>query len=279
MVSILGVGDNTVDIYVDKGMVYPGGNAVNVAVLAARRGARSGYLGCIGNDAYGRLIEESLRAEGVDITRLRRRPGANAWSRVGHRGGDRVFLGSSPGVCGEYGFTSEDDATIAGFDLTHTSIYSDIAEHLPRLRAAAPLLTLDFSEHLDRPEVPAMLPLLDIAFASAPSLADAECAALAQRLAAAGPQLVVLTRGRRGSLACDGRQLYTQGIVATAATDTLGAGDAFIAAFLVARLGGAPLAAALAAGAEFAASACTTEGAFGHGVPWQEQDRQEHTKP
>jgi len=30
-----------------------------------------------------------------------------------------------------------DDAYIAGFDLTHTSIYSDIAEHLPRLRELA----------------------------------------------------------------------------------------------------------------------------------------------
>jgi len=41
-VRLLGLGDNTVDTYVDQGWQYPGGNAVNVAVLARRLGARYG---------------------------------------------------------------------------------------------------------------------------------------------------------------------------------------------------------------------------------------------
>jgi fructoselysine 6-kinase len=44
--------------------------------------------------------------------------------------------------------------------------------------------------------------------------------------------------------------------------DTCGAGDAFIAAFLVSRLAGASLAACLRAGAEAGARACTFVGAF-----------------
>jgi fructoselysine 6-kinase len=274
MVRILGLGDNTVDIYVDKRMQYPGGNAVNVAVLAARCGAATGYLGCLGEDARGTLVENSLRAEGVDLARLRLRPGANAWSGVGHRDGDRVFLGSSRGVRGQYGFVAADDAYIAGFDLTHTSIYSDIAEYLPRLREAAPLLSMDFSEHLDRPEVTQMLSLLDIAFASCPRASDAECQAIARRLVAAGPTLAVLTRGKRGSLAFDGDTFHVQGIVEVAAIDTLGAGDAFIAAFLVAHLKRAGIPAALQAGAAFAATACTYAGGFGHGVPWRDESLQ-----
>ena len=74
---ILGIGDNTVDIYVDQGMEYPGGNAVNVAVLARRLGAETSYLGCLGRDALGDLVHECLVAEGVDVSRCRRIDGPN----------------------------------------------------------------------------------------------------------------------------------------------------------------------------------------------------------
>ncbi|MFM8988526.1 MAG: PfkB family carbohydrate kinase [Alphaproteobacteria bacterium] len=51
--------------------------------------------------------------------------------------------------------------------------------------------------------------------------------------------------------------------------DTLGAGDGFIAGFLVAHLGGAALDAALAAGAQAAGEVCGWRGAFGHARPWR----------
>jgi fructoselysine 6-kinase len=38
-VVLAGLGDNVVDRYVNEGMMYPGGNAVNVAVHARRSGA------------------------------------------------------------------------------------------------------------------------------------------------------------------------------------------------------------------------------------------------
>ncbi len=275
MPRILGIGDNTVDIYVDQGAQYPGGNAVNVAVLAARCGARASYLGCLGTDARGDLLYRSLAAEGVDLSRCRRRPGANAWSRVGHRRGDRVFLGSNPGVRAQYALGPEDEAYIAAHDLAHTSIHSDLEAELPRLRRAAPVLSMDLSEHVGRPTVPALLPLLDIAFASAPVAADEACQALAERLAASGPRLVVVTRGPRGAVALADGRIHWQGVVPVDAVDTLGAGDAFIAAFLVAHLDGAAVPDALAAGARCAAQTCTYRGAYGHGVPWRPEPADE----
>ncbi len=35
---LLGLGDNTVDIYIDRRVDFPGGNAVNVAVFDKRLG-------------------------------------------------------------------------------------------------------------------------------------------------------------------------------------------------------------------------------------------------
>ena len=59
--SLLAVGDNVVDRYVEAGYMYPGGNAVNVAVHARRNGATSAYLGAVGTDRAGQVVLAALR--------------------------------------------------------------------------------------------------------------------------------------------------------------------------------------------------------------------------
>lgn len=50
-VSIVGFGDNVVDRYEHLGVMYPGGNAANVAVYARWLGAaRAAYMGIFGTD-------------------------------------------------------------------------------------------------------------------------------------------------------------------------------------------------------------------------------------
>jgi fructoselysine 6-kinase len=267
MPRILGIGDNTVDIYVDAGMQYPGGNAVNVAVLTRRLGATSSYLGCLGKDAAGQLIFDSLRAEGIDLSHCRRIEGANAWSRIAHRGADRVFAGSDPGVRARYGLCGEDYTYIGQHHLAHTSIYSDLEDELPRIRAVAPTLSFDYSEEWQRPRTKETLKHVDLAFLSHPRGSVAECRDLMAWCAGRGPSTVVVTRGLKGSLAYVGGRHLTQRAVEAEVVDTLGAGDAFIAAFLMAYLEHQDPAAALQAGAEYAAAACSYKGAFGHGHP------------
>ena len=48
--KFLGYGDNVVDRYVNKNKYFPGGNAINFAVYAAKLGAESAYLGMFGDD-------------------------------------------------------------------------------------------------------------------------------------------------------------------------------------------------------------------------------------
>ena len=67
MTRILGLGDNTIDTYVDTCIQYSGGNAVNVAAMTARLGATSAYLGCVGCGYGGALLRSYLVAVGVDI--------------------------------------------------------------------------------------------------------------------------------------------------------------------------------------------------------------------
>lgn len=266
---LLGLGDNTVDTYVDRGLQFPGGNAVNVVVQAGRLGAETGYLGCLGSDEAGMLLIDALRQEGVDTAHCRIRPGPNARAFIGHDGQDRRFLRSERGVRGEWGsFDAEDRAYIAGFDLVHSSIYSELGDALPVVRDAARRLSYDFSERWTDENLAATLPAVDIAFLSYPGASDADCRALLARCVGLGAGIAVATRGARGAMALASGSYHEQGARPASVVDTLGAGDGFIAAFLLAILDEAGSAAALEAGADHAAQVCGYQGGFGHGVAW-----------
>ena len=198
---ILGIGDNTVDTYVDLGLQFPGGNAVNVAVLAGRFGVSPAYLGCIGSDEAGRVVAHALAAEGVETLRLRRIDGPNARAFIAHQNGDRRFVSSNRGVRGQYGWQDEDFAYVAGFDAVHTSIFSELDDVLPRLARNARHLSYDHSERWTPESLERTLPFLRVAFLSCPALGDDDCRALLRRCAAAGPEVVVATRGKAGAMA------------------------------------------------------------------------------
>ena len=48
----------------------PGGAPANVAVAASRLGLRVAFAGCVGDDAFGRGLADTLRKDGVDVSAL-----------------------------------------------------------------------------------------------------------------------------------------------------------------------------------------------------------------
>jgi fructoselysine 6-kinase len=268
MTRILALGDNTIDTYVDAGVQYPGGNAVNVAAMAARLGASTAYLGCVGSDEGGHLVRAALAAEGVDISRVRTRPGANARAFIGHTAGDRHFIRSSSGVRADYRWEDADFAYIATFDHVHTSIYSDLGEALLRIAASARSLSFDASNRWTADYLRQVTPHVRFIFLSASDLSDAEATAVAESCMALGAEAVVLTRGSGGALGVSARGAVFQPALPTLVVDTLGAGDGFISGCVTAILAGATLNDAMTRGAEFAAQVCGWRGGFGHAVPW-----------
>lgn len=266
MPRLIGVGDNTVDTYTHLRMRFPGGNALNVAVLAQRYGAQAAYLGWLGKDERGELILNALRQEGLDVSHCRVVEGAStAYSEVMLVDGDRVFGKSDHGVCTMFHLSDEDLAYIAEFDLTHTSIYSHVEPQIADLKRASRLLSFDLSQNLDEAYWQQTLPYVDIAFVSLAEVSLDELEALLRRMYTFGPQLIVATRGAQGAWLFDGSHIYHQGVLPVQVVDTLGAGDAFAARLLVEYLKGAPLSAAMQRAAESAAQNCTHYGAFGYG--------------
>jgi fructoselysine 6-kinase len=266
MIRLVGVGDNTVDTYVHLHTMFPGGNAVNVAVLAHRLGHAAGYVGWIGNDERGELILSALKDEGVDSSHCRVFDDKkSAFSTVELVEGNRVFGASNSGACRDFRLSNDDLDYIRGFDSVHTSVYSYIEEQLPLLRSFSARLSFDFSDNTDPEYLERVLPFVDIAFISLADIPMVELAPLVRRMKLFGPGLVVATRGKEGSWAFDGQNLIHQPIVPISVLDTLGAGDAFAASFLVEVAENKSLPEAMAYAAQNAAKNCLHYGAFGHG--------------
>lgn len=265
MGSLIAVGDNTLDVYLDRNIEYPGGNALNVSVLAARLGARSAYLGCVGDDRQGQYLLDCLQQEAVDASRCRTLTGANGWACVDSIDGERVFLGSDPGVCRQLRLDADDLAYLATFPLAHSSLYSGLEGQLGQIRQASGCLSFDFSDNWVEFDWQAMIQQVDIAFFSAADLSSREARDLADSMRAMGPATVVITRGAQGALAVDAQGVHEQAARPCAFVDSMGAGDGFIAAFLLAWQARLTLAECLARGVDQAGQVCGWAGGFGHG--------------
>jgi fructoselysine 6-kinase len=262
---LLGVGDNVVDRYRDLGLMFPGGNALNVAVAAKRTGEDAAYLGVLGTDRAGETVLAGLRAEGLELDRLRVVEGPNAYAEVEVVAGDRVFVGSGEGVS-RFRLDEADLAYAATFDLVHTGDCSMLEDQVAGLAGRAPV-SFDFSVNREPAYIEPLLPHVAIACFSASDLDDEAAMDFMAGVTGRGPRLVLATRGTAPALLHDGRRTWRQPVLPSEIVDTLGAGDSFIGRFLVGCMRDEDPPATLPAAAHAAARTCGHYGAFGHGVP------------
>lgn len=264
MNRIIGVGDNVVDIYLDMNRMFPGGNALNVSVLARKsEGVEAGYLGILGDDRAGRHVLQSLISEGIDVSRVRVEKGSNAFARVTLIDGDRVFVGSDTGVSRITELTEEDYEYIKTFDVIHTSVYSSLEAFLPKLSRLGKI-AFDFSDRKDEDYLKKVCPYVNFAFLSGSDMTANEISELQMRIAELGPQVVLVTRGAAGALLYINGEIFETGIEVVEVTDTLGAGDAYIARLLVGIMKGEPILLTLEACKKASAAVCSHYGAFGY---------------
>ena len=262
---VLTVGDNVVDTYPQQSVMYPGGNAVNVAVHVRRLGVDSGYVGAVGDDTAGRLILSALQAEQVDTTRLRVREGANAYAVVEIVEGNRVFTEGHLGVS-VFTLDELDLKAAADVDLVHTGECSHLEDQLGDLAGVARRLSFDFSER-DWDYIEQHAGHVSVAIRSSPDGDLEHALAQAERLRALGPSTVAVTMGDRGALVLQERPTYRPA-PAGRVVDTLGAGDAFIARLLVALVREEqPVEDVLASATAYATASCASFGAFGYAAP------------
>jgi sugar/nucleoside kinase (ribokinase family) len=252
-----------------------GGGAANVAAWLARAGMPATLVGCVGDDAAGRAAAEELRGEGVDV-RLQvdpARPTGRCIVLV-EPGGERTMLPDAGANAGLEPGALPDGAQhlhVAGYALLHPGSRPAALAMVARARAAGVPFSVDPSSAAPLARVGAdrflgwvagaavLLPNRDEA-AVLTGIGDA--AAAARALCSRGLGEVVVKLGESGALWTDGNALARASArPVLAEVDTTGAGDAFAAGLLAARLGGAEPAEALGAGCELAARAVGRAGA------------------
>ena len=226
--KLLGIGDNVLDDYRWRQELYPGGNSVNVPVLARRYdGSTAAYIGVLADDGAGLHFASALREEGVDISRVRVMHGVSARNYIElDEAGDRHFVGNNGRETAQYQallcLTPGDYAMMEQYDLAHTSIHSWLDAYHPAISRRVPL-SLDFSGEYDRVNIAQLCPLLRFAFFSGGAASEEEVRALARTALDAGARTVVVTMGVRGSYLLEQGREHRQECVRADVVDALGA--------------------------------------------------------
>jgi ribokinase len=237
----------------------PGGKGANQAVAAARMGAEVHFIGCVGDDDFGRRLRQGLEAEGIALDHL----GVLADESTGVA---MIVLDASGQNAIVLSAGANGRVTPAQIDAAHALIASaqmlvcqletpldavaraiGIArEHgVPVILNPAPAAPLDEAllarvDYLVPNETEASL-LSGVTVSDAPS-----AAAAARTLAAKGVAQVLITLGAKGVLSAlrDG-SVSSYPATPVAVVDTTGAGDTFVGSLAVELSGGRPLAQAI----------------------------------
>lgn len=252
---------------------HGGGSAANTAAWLAEAGAEPVLVGRVGDDERGRAARDELRAAGVDpvLAADPRLPTGTCVVLVAPDG-ERTMAPDAGANDGLSDADLSDELLVAGSHL-HVAGYVLLrAGSRPAARAAisraldrgmtvsvdpssAALLSPEFLDHAEGASL--LLPNSD----EAQMLSGVRDPERAARALAPRFGEVVVTLGAEGALWTDGREaVHAEAVPVEAAVDSTGAGDAFAAGLLAARLDGAGPAEALAAGAGLAAQAVARPG-------------------
>lgn len=261
--------------YAHTQTMYPGGNALNFAAYAAMLGHNAAYLGIFGNDAAAEHVMQVLDKVGVKWPHCLQVAGENGCAQLKIEEGERIFLGSNAGGIRKttsMDFIFQHEQYLREFDLIHSGCYSYMETQLPQLRKLNIPVSFDFSDDFVLEQALPLCRYVDFAFFSCADYSLAQTREIVQQAQASGSRIVCATRGDEGAILFDGQDWYQQAPDYVTPIDTMGAGDAFITAFVchfLAQPTGNKREAitnSLQKAAAFSAQICLKEGAFGYGT-------------
>jgi ribokinase len=252
----------------------PGGKGANQAVAAARLGARTAMIGCVGDDAFGVELRRVLAADGIDCRGVKVATGVPtgvALIEVDDAGRNHIVV--VPGGNGRLDVeqVQAHEALLAGA----RAVVLQLEVPLPtvvwtaaRARALGKLVILN-----PAPARPLPAELLAAADYLVPNELEAgtlaggrvdspaAAAEAAQRLRALGPHNVIITLGAMGVLSATASEVRHHPARPVRAVDSTAAGDTFIGGLCAELVRGRPLAEAIAFAQAAAAISVTRAGA------------------
>lgn len=232
----------------------PGGAPANVAVGIARLGGTSGFIGRVGDDPFGALMQRTLLTEGVDITYLKQ----DEWHRTStvlvdlNDQGERsftfmvrpsadLFLETTDLPCWRHGEWLHLCSIALSAEPSRTSAFTAMTaiRHAGGFVSFDPNIREDLwqDEHLLRLCLRQALQLADVVklseeewrLISGKTQNDRDICALAKDYEIA---MLLVTKGAEGVVVCYRGQVHHFAGMSVNCVDSTGAGDAFVAGLL-----------------------------------------------
>lgn len=270
-----------------------GGAESNVAIGLRRLDTDVTWLGRIGNDSAGDLVERELKAEGVQVIGVRDQQAPTALMLKERRSAaeTRVWYYRTGNAGSRLSIADLDPALVKSASLLHmTGITPALSESTRHLTLAAIEIAhsagvpvsfdLNYRRGLwdkgaARDFYREIIPSVDLLFAGDDEAAIAVGPAgspeeLAQRLQEMGAGEVVIKLGENGALALKDGKFIHQDAVPVKVIDTVGAGDAFVAGYLAEYLKGEPAHVCLHTAVQVGAYACMAAGDW-EGLPFRKE--------
>jgi sugar/nucleoside kinase (ribokinase family) len=245
-----------------------GGSAANTAAALARLGIDCRFAGAVGDDSFGRFAVASLETAGVDTTWITTTPDLPTVTviTVKQPDGERLIYVWPPSG-GAHAALEVETATAAltGVEWLHVSgiclrvlpAREALLAAMARARADGILVSFDLNLRLEnwgwddgfRDVAMAAVARSDVVLGAANdevgTLAGKQDPVAAARALSDGRRTVVARLGAAGAVACSEGLVVAENGFEVAVVDTVGAGDAFNAGFIAARLEGGTMAEAL----------------------------------
>ncbi len=261
-----------------------GGKGANQAVAAARAGAQVTFVGCVGTDALGEQMLANFKAEGLDVSHLKRsadQPSGTAIIMIGDHDGNNC-IAVAPGA--NHALTADDvDAAAACFGRADAVVLqmeippAAIERVLALAERHGNTVVMNYAPTRGVPvKVDPRMTVLVVNESEAEALLgggpiDAHDAAdAARRLQQQGPPTVVITLGEAGCVAVDAAGAHRLPGKTVQPVDTTAAGDTFCGVLATSLAEGLPLNDALARANVAGALATLTVGAQ-PSIPRREQ--------
>lgn len=251
------LGDAVVDLLPESDgrlLPCPGGAPANVAVGIARLGGTSGFIGRVGDDPFGALMQRTLLTEGVDITFLKQ----DEWHRTStvlvdlNDQGERsftfmvrpsadLFLETTDLPCWRHGEWLHLCSIALSAEPSRTSAFTAMTaiRHAGGFVSFDPNIREDLwqDEHLLRLCLRQALQLADVVklseeewrLISGKTQNDRDICALAKEYEIA---MLLVTKGAEGVVVCYRGQVHHFAGMSVNCVDSTGAGDAFVAGLL-----------------------------------------------
>ena len=202
---------------------HAGGKGLNQAVACARMGARTAFIGCVGNDSAGTMLRELLNSEGIDTSQLVTvdAPTGRAFITVDALGENTIVIvaGANAHVGNSAITVPKSKVLLAQLEIPLDIVTQVFAQAQNAITVLNPAPAAQLSTEL--------LSLCDVAVPN-----ETESAALGgtQFLLGTGVATIVTTLGERGAEISNNTSTVAVTPYPVNAIDTVGAGDAFVGA-------------------------------------------------